>query len=48
MLSDIEIANGAKIENIKEIAKKVNISEEYLELYGNDKAKISLDIYNKA
>ena len=46
MLSDIEIANGAKIENIKEIAKKVNISEEYLELYGNDKAKISLDIYN--
>lgn len=46
MLSDIEIANNAKIENIKEIAKKVNISEEYLELYGNDKAKISLDIYN--
>lgn len=46
MLSDIEIANSAKIENIKEIAKKVNISEEYLELYGNDKAKISLDIYN--
>ena len=46
MLSDIEIANVAKIENIKEIAKKVNISEEYLELYGNDKAKISLDIYN--
>ena len=45
MLSDIEIANSAKIENIKEIAKKVNISEDYLELYGNDKAKIKLDIY---
>lgn len=45
MLTDIEIANNAKIEHIKNIASKVNIPEEYLELYGNDKAKLNLNIY---
>lgn len=32
------------IENIELIAKKANIPEKYVERYGNDKAKINLDI----
>ena len=39
MLSDIEIAQQTKIEDIKEIAKRLNI-ENYIELYGKTKAKI--------
>ena len=46
MLSDLEIAQRAKILNIKEIAKKVNLTEDDLELYGNYKAKIHLDKLN--
>ena len=40
MKTDIEIAQACKMENIREIAKKVGVDEEYLELYGNYKAKI--------
>ena len=40
MLTDIEIAQQCKKENIKDIAAKLNIPEEYIELYGNYKAKI--------
>lgn len=47
MYSDIEIAQMSKIEKIKKIAKKVNIPEKYLEYYGQDKAKINLDILKK-
>lgn len=43
-MTDIEIAKNVKLENIQEIAKKVNINEEYLELYGKYKAKISEEI----
>ena len=39
-LTDIEIAQGAKMQRITEIAKKVGISEEYVEQYGKYKAKI--------
>ncbi len=46
MLSDLEIAQQAKILKIKEIAKKVNLTENDLELYGNYKAKIHLDKLN--
>lgn len=46
-MEDIEIARGAKLKNINEIAKKANIPEEYLEQYGKYKAKISLSYYNK-
>ena len=35
MLSDLEIAQLAEIKKIKEIAKKVNLTEDDLELYGN-------------
>jgi len=43
MLSDIEIAEGCKLKDIREIAAKLNISEENLELYGKYKAKINID-----
>ncbi|MCL4377303.1 MAG: formate--tetrahydrofolate ligase [Actinobacteria bacterium] len=44
MKSDIEIAQAAKMKNIKEIAESIGIDEKYLELYGNYKAKVQLDI----
>jgi formate--tetrahydrofolate ligase len=40
--SDIEIAQSATMSHIKEIAKKINISEEDLEYYGKYKAKLPL------
>ncbi len=50
MKSDIQISQETNLENITEIAKKINIDEKYLELYGKYKAKINLDILkeNKA
>ena len=51
MKTDIEIAQECKKENILNIAKKVDIPEEYIELYGNYKAKIDFkllkDLQNK-
>jgi formate--tetrahydrofolate ligase len=44
MLTDIEIAQLAKIKHIKQIAKKAGIKDKYLEPYGNNKAKVNLDI----
>ena len=46
MLTDIEIAEGCKLRDIREIAKKLNIGEDNLELYGKYKAKINLDKVN--
>ena len=43
-MTDIEIARSTKLYNITKIAKKLNINKKYIELYGNYKAKISLDI----
>ena len=40
MLTDIEIAQQAKYFKINQIAKKVNLKDEQLELYGNYKAKV--------
>ena len=40
-MTDLEIAKSVKLEKITNIGKKVDISEEDLELYGNYKAKIS-------
>ncbi|WP_434777847.1 formate--tetrahydrofolate ligase [Neisseria sp. Ec49-e6-T10] len=42
--SDIEIAQEAKIENIKNIATSIGIEDKYIELYGNTKAKISYNL----
>ena len=47
MKGDIEIANSANLIDVREVAKHLNISEEYLDLYGKHKAKISLDLLNK-
>ena len=41
-LSDIEIAQRAKTENISVIAERAGIDEKYIECYGKNKAKIDL------
>lgn len=43
MLSDIQIAQQANKKKIKEIAQTIQLTEEDLELYGDDKAKIKLE-----
>lgn len=45
-MNDIEIAKSIKLERIVDVAKKVNINEEYLEEYGKYKAKISSEVYD--
>ncbi len=44
MLSDIEIAESAKMQDIREIAKKLSLTEDEIELYGKYKAKISCPV----
>ena len=41
--TDLEIANNASKKHIKDIAESINIPEDGLIVYGNDKAKISYD-----
>ena len=43
-LSDIEIAQSAKMQHISEIAKAAGVDEKYIEQYGNYKAKIDLSL----
>lgn len=45
MMTDLEIAKNAKLKDIREIAEKININEDNLELYGKYKAKISENVY---
>ncbi|MGE0089156.1 MAG: formate--tetrahydrofolate ligase [Bacteroidales bacterium] len=47
MKSDIEIAQAAKIQPIVNIAKKLNINEDDLELYGKYKAKLPLKLIDE-
>ncbi len=47
MKTDIEIAQECIKENILNIAKKVDIPDEYIELYGNYKAKIDFKLLKK-
>lgn len=42
MLSDIEIAESCRMKDVREIAAKLSLGEEDLELYGRYKAKIDL------
>ena len=42
--SDIEIAQECKMEDIKDIAKKLDISEDDIELYGKYKAKVNYNL----
>ena len=46
-MTDIEIAKNVKLEKIEDIAKKLNIDEDYIECYGKYKAKISNEVYKK-
>ncbi len=46
MLSDIEIAENCTLKDIREIAKKLSLGEDSLELYGRYKAKIDLKRVN--
>lgn len=45
--SDIEIAQGAKLEKVEEIAKKLGLNRDDIELYGDYKAKIKLEAYRR-
>jgi formate--tetrahydrofolate ligase len=47
MLSDIEIAQKAKMKPAKDIAGLLGIGEEYLELYGDYKAKLKPELWEK-
>ena len=46
-MTDIEIARNTKLDNIVDVAKKVDVEEEDLELYGKYKAKFSSELYGK-
>jgi len=47
MLTDIEIAQQAKMKPIAEVAEKIGIKEEELEFYGKYKAKLSSDVWKR-
>ena len=47
MLTDVQIAQNAKMEPIVKIAAKLNLNEDDLELYGKYKAKVSLETINR-
>ena len=47
MKTDIQIAKRCKLKRIEEIAKKLNLKDEYYEVYGKYKAKIELSLLNK-
>lgn len=44
MKTDIQIAQEAKMKPIREIAEVIGLDEKEIELYGNYKAKVSLDV----
>ena len=47
MKTDVEIAQEAKMQHIREIAAQLGLTEDDIELYGKYKAKISLDAWNQ-
>ncbi|MFA7561265.1 MAG: formate--tetrahydrofolate ligase [Candidatus Izemoplasmatales bacterium] len=47
MLTDLEIAQKAKMAKIDTIAKKVGLNNDDIELYGNYKAKVSFSAINR-
>ncbi len=46
MLSDIEIAESCKLKDVREIARKLGLDDDGIELYGKYKAKIDLKKVN--
>ena len=47
MMTDIEIAQNAEMKHIKEVAAKLGISEDDLDMYGKYKAKLSDELIKK-
>ncbi len=47
MKSDIDIASEVQLRDVREIAQKLSISEDDLQLYGKYKAKLPLSLINK-
>jgi len=47
MKPDIEIAQECKMKDIREIAAELGLSEDSLELYGNYKAKVKLEVIER-
>lgn len=47
MKSDIEIAQEAKLIHIREVAKQLNITEDDMEFYGKNKAKLTDELWDK-
>ena len=47
MLTDVEIAQQAEIKNIKDIAKKLELTDDDIELYGKFKAKICAKVWER-
>nr|MBO2494567.1 formate--tetrahydrofolate ligase [Clostridia bacterium] len=47
MLSDIEIAQKAKLKPIVDVASQIGLTEEDLELYGKYKAKVKLAVWDR-
>lgn len=47
MLSDLEIAQKTEMKKITDIAKKINLNQDDIDMYGNYKAKISYQALNK-
>jgi len=47
MLSDLEIAQKAKLKDIRDIAKQMGLTEDDLELYGKYKAKVKLEVLDR-
>ena len=47
MMTDIEIAQKAEMKHIREVAAKLGISEDDLDMYGKYKAKLSDELIKK-
>ena len=48
MKTDVEIAQEAKMQPIREIAAELGLTEDDLELYGKYKAKLTSEVWQKA
>ncbi|MBQ4099930.1 MAG: formate--tetrahydrofolate ligase, partial [Oscillospiraceae bacterium] len=47
MMTDIEIAQSAKLENIENVAKSIGISRDEIDLYGDYKAKLRDNLFER-
>ena len=47
MLSDLKIAQSANMLPIEEVAKKINIKDEFIEMYGKYKCKLDLKLFDE-